>query len=154
MYGFKKALLALKDEISELTDPDADNTKFLKNVIYGRAENIGLYNGTLASLVFTFTPKTGAIGARRQGERAIIEGRVILYLPGVSGSAVLNCVHYCDIIGDFFETPNEKLKQLGIELEKDEDSTHDWHPVNVSETKKPKMCVTGTTKFRIVILKE
>jgi hypothetical protein len=148
MYGFKKALLSIQGEIKKLSDPDeTSQDPIYKNVILGQAENIGLYNGALASVIIATTPKTGAQGARRQAERAIIQGAVITYIPGVGTNSVLKCIHYSDIVGDWLETNNSTLIGKGISLEKNEDNTHNWRPVNVSETKTPKMCIAGSTKF-------
>lgn len=152
MYGFKDAFLAVQEELKTLTDPsnwDGNEDKIFKNVIIGQAENIGLYNGPLASLLFGFTPKTGAIGMGGRGRLATIEGAVITFVPGMNEEAVLRCVHYCDVIGDWLESPTSPtLKDEGITIKKIGTDTHNWRTMNVSrDSKKPKMSTVGSTKF-------
>lgn len=143
MYGFKKAVLNLQKGIKTITDPDENGTTpILNNVELGDPENIGLYDGPLAILIFANTPQTGAIGIGGEFEQAKIQGAVLTFIPGTNTKSVLKCLHYSDIIGDYLEnTPH---------INPDETNTHDWRTVNVSKTKTPKMCTAGATKFTLI----
>ncbi len=148
LYGYKKLYLTIKRAIADLTDPDTDENLY-KNVAINPPENLGLYNGPLAVLLFGKAKrKSSEIGL---GKEAMIKAAVLTFIPGENEAAALKCVHNCDIIEAYLDTSPIN----GIQTIVDDDNSQDWKVVDVgTDKKKPKKCTAGGTLFTIIKSKE
>lgn len=148
LYGYKKLYLTVKNAIKGLTDPETGNLLY-KNVIINPPENLGLYNGPLAVLLFgNVKRKSSEIGNDKQ---AMISAAILTFIPGENESAALRCVHNCDIVEAFLET--SQIPRITTRV--DDDNSQDWKVVDVGrDKKKPKMCTAGGTLFTIIKPKE
>lgn len=155
MYGYKNLLATLQSKIEVITDPFADDPEkpIFSNVELGDPENIGLYAGAFAVVLFADTTKTGAAGMRGQSKAALIQGAVLTIIPGDNSAAALECVHYSDLVEDLLE--DEYV--LGIsncEINVPENSQN-WRVVQIKgKTDKPKKCTVAATPFMITKSKE
>lgn len=148
LYGYKQLYLTVKNAILNLAYPDTDE-KLYKNVVINPPENLGLYNGPLAVLLFgKVKRKSSEIGLWKE---AMIQAALLTFIPGENEAAALRCVNNCDIIEAYLDTS----PITGIQTIVDDDNSQDWKVVDVGrDKKKPKKCTAGGTLFTIIKSKE
>lgn len=155
MYQYDTIIDALKDELTDLVDPSIPLSEggtgeaIYGAVSIGQPSNLSLYNGPLAVIVFG--SKESKTGINNQGRKAIITGAIATFIPGQNEDSVKKCLHYCDIVEYALEDNPTLLDMKGVRIQPlKQGKTQEWTSVNVSgNTKNPKICIAGGTRFII-----
>ena len=155
LYGFEELATALQTRLTQLTDPLGDNTTpIIPHVKLTKPANVSLYSGVLAILKITQIPQAEAKGMNNQGDKAVYNGTVYLFIPGDTDESAIKCYHYTDIVGTFLKTRTALEDVLpGTQFRRPSGVVHDFRVVIVDpkHPKNPTKSTASITNF--VVLK-
>lgn len=182
MFGYKTVMETMETKIKQLTDPTKtipstdsngdpilddegnpvlipDPTPIFADVGIGKPSRISFFDGPAAILVFANVPNLSFKGMGGQMRRVTIQGAVLTFIPGNDRDALLTCLHYSDIVGDFFEKKSN-LELAGAIIEPLTSNSQGWRVIDVNKffnnrsTSQLVPNTTGTSIFQITKAKE
>lgn len=170
MYDYVKLIKAEQSGLLALTDPSLtipgiptddnptpdpipDPTPILFACEYGIPKKIEFWNKVGAILLFGNVATSDYMGINKQRLTQVIQGAVITFVPGDDPSAMERCLHYSDIIGDYFEKKSA-LGIPGVTHELMNSNSQGWKTIDLRkfldiDTKQLDMITTATTTFQI-----
>jgi hypothetical protein len=148
-----KKFLPLNDPNDPLEEPQPDLKPILKNVQVGKPKKMGFYKGTGGILLFSGVLESGYEGINQQFSYDIINGALIIIVPGDGRDATLQCLHYSNLVKNFLKDKHA-LDMDGVTVKLIRNNPIGWRVIDVNKfaqikAKEISLSSTGVVAFEI-----